>query len=59
MQSSQSRKIVRESRINEIKHVQNEKPLREFTHKYHQKKNTSGQIDEVESSCKAMFGKSI
>ena len=37
-QSSRSRKIVRESRINEIKHVQNEKPLREFTHKYHQKK---------------------
>ena len=37
-QSSRSRKIVRESRINEIKHVQNEKPLREFTHKYHRKK---------------------
>ena len=47
-QSSRSRKIVRESRINEIKHVQNEKPLREFTHKYHRKKKTSGQIDEVE-----------
>ena len=41
-------KIVRESRINEIKHVQNEKPLHEFTHKYHRKKKTSGQIDEVE-----------
>ena len=37
-QSSRSRKIVRESGINEIKHVQNEKPLREFTHKYHRKK---------------------
>ena len=36
--SSRSRKIVCESRINEIKHVQNEKPLREFTHKYHRKK---------------------
>ena len=49
VQSSRSRKIVRESRINEIKHVQNEKPLREFTHKYHRKKKkTSGQIDEVE-----------
>ena len=36
--SSRSCKIVRESRINEIKHVQNEKPLREFTHKYHRKK---------------------
>ena len=24
-----------------------------------EKKKTSGQIDEVESSCKAMFGKSI
>ena len=45
--SSRSRKIVRESHINEIKRVQNEKPLREFTHKYHQKKKTSGQIDEV------------
>ena len=47
-QSSRSRKIMRESRINEIKHVQNEKPLREFMHKYHRKKKTSGQIDEVE-----------
>ena len=48
LQSSRSRKIVREPRINEIKHIQNEKPLREFTHKYHRKKKTSGQIDEVE-----------
>ena len=47
-QSSRSHKIVHESRINEIKHVQNEKPLHEFTHKYHRKKKTSGQIDEVE-----------
>ena len=38
LQSSRSRKIVCESRINEIKHVQNEKPLCEFTHKYHRKK---------------------
>ena len=35
MQTSRSRKIVLESRINEIKHVQNDKSLREFTHKYH------------------------
>ena len=34
-QSSRSRKIVRESRINEIKHVQTDKPLSEFTHKNH------------------------
>ena len=33
---------------NEIEQVQNGKPLHEFMHKYHQKKKTSGQIDEVE-----------
>ena len=33
-----SRKIVCESRINEIKHVQNDKPLHEFTHKNHREK---------------------
>ena len=38
-QSSRSRKIVRESRINEIKHVQTDKPLREFTHKNHLKRH--------------------
>ena len=37
-QSSRSRKIMRESHINEIKHIQNHKPLREFTHKNHRKK---------------------
>ena len=47
-QSTRSRKIVRESGMNEIKHVQNDKPFREFKHKYHRKKKTSGQIDEVE-----------
>ena len=39
---------MRESHINEIKNVQNDRPLREYTHKNHQKKKTSGQIDEVE-----------
>ena len=43
-----SREIVRESHINEIKHIQNDKPLREFMQKNHKKKKTSGQIDEVE-----------
>ena len=38
-QSSRSHKIVRESRINEIKHVQTDKPLREFTHKNHRKRH--------------------
>ena len=38
-QSSGSCKIVRESRINEIKHVQTDKPLREFTHKNHLKRH--------------------
>ena len=36
-----------ESCINEIKHVQNDKLLCEFTHKNHRKK-TLGNIDEVE-----------
>ena len=38
-QSSRSRKIVRESRLNEIKHVQIDRPLREFTHKNHRKRH--------------------
>ena len=38
---------MRESRINEIKHVQTDKPLREFTHKITEK-DTLGQIDLVE-----------
>ena len=38
-QSSRSRKIVRESRINEIKHVQTDKLLREFTHNNHLKRH--------------------
>ena len=37
--SSRSRKIVCESRINEFKHVQTDKPLREFTDKNHQKRH--------------------
>ena len=49
IQSFRLRKIVRESHINEIKHIQNDKPLREFTHKI-TKKKTSGQINEVENS---------
>ena len=39
IKSSQSRKIVRESRINEIKKVKNDKPLREFTHINHRKRD--------------------
>ena len=38
MQSSRSCRIVRELRINEIKHVQSDKPLSEFT-KMAEKKN--------------------
>ena len=34
--------------INEIKHIQNHKPLRAFSHKNHRKKKTFSQIDEVE-----------
>ena len=48
MQSSRSRKIVSESCVNEIKHVQNDKLLHEFKHKNHQKKKTLGQIYEIE-----------
>ena len=44
--SSRSHKIVRESHINEIKHVQTEKTLCGFTHK-NNRKNTFGQIDLV------------
>ena len=38
IQSFKSHKIVRESRTNEIKHVQTEILLRDFTHKNHRKK---------------------
>ena len=38
MQSSRSCRIVRELRINEIKHVQSDKPLSEFTEMAEKKK---------------------
>ena len=38
-QSPRSRKIVRESRINEIKHIQTDKSLLEFTHRNHRKRH--------------------
>ena len=38
-QSSRSCKIVGESHINEIKRIQTDKPLREFTHKNHRKRH--------------------
>ena len=39
---------------NEIKHVQNDKPLHEFTHKNHRIKRLQARYSGQKNSCKAM-----